>query len=437
MDIDDWKKDVERVIADEPIREKVQTYGQAYIDELVEEDVEVVKNTGGSSLNVNKNGITNSIQTKVVDSVLTVYHRWVREKEDIYRKGEVERKKIVVSEERDNIDTEIDKDIAQIKNEYYNDRNYFDLMRVAEDTRKFYEIKKKHNNGKPPVQGKIWLYLVSILSVGFIEWFINYSTFSTKYPPGIAFGATVLIALSIALASHFHGGLLKQRVELFAKDEALNNRLQVILIQMFFSLLLIFALVIVTYNRYDVLVGNMVESGGIALAGVDSETESIKGVLIQFALLNILVWIVGVAVSYFVHDPIPDYQESFKRMKSARKKFYKLDKKLQKELEILEARRKKMLANLDSENLADQKIFDDIKAELRRLINKETSLHEEVHGYLVSITNSHKSKLVDQLKSSINVEDFKVVHPNSKSLSLDDYASAPIELILLQNSEDN
>jgi hypothetical protein len=416
--MEDLKLSIEKLINESPVDEATRHHDKTHITNLVQEDIEEIGQSG--VLHTDKNYRTHRIEEAAIGSIRDRLGRWASTRNDLVLKAKGTLAKQSTSEldvNKRKLTEEMEDTKSKAKDSYMRDNNYADLKANFDSTKRRYDDMRAELAGKPPVQNRTWLYAMAIMLVGFIEWFVNYSTFSTKYPPGIAFGATILIALSIALASHFHGGLLKQRLALFARHVKKSEKRQVILKQSFFSLLLVIALIIVTYNRYDILLANMVQSGGVVLPGMEEESESIMGILIQFALLNVLVWIVGVAISYFIHDPRPDYQEAYKDYQTAKSKFHKADKGLQQEVERIGEEFEDKLGKLSNSLFVHNKDIKELNVELERLYAKEASIIKQAMTSINNMLEKHHSILITELTAK-NFGDIKV---GPDALSLDQY----------------
>ncbi len=373
----------DKLLNESPIDEANRHQDEHHLSQLVMEEVADSK-TG--VILTDKNYRTNRIREAAINGIKERLGRWAEFRNDILikagaKKNEAKNSEMDVKLKKLQEDREEQK--SQARDKYMRRNDYADLKSDHELTKHRYETMRAEMGGKPPVKSKIFIYLISILAIGFIEWFINYSTFNMKYPSGIAFGATVLIALSIALASHFHGALLKQRVALFAKHRKKEDKRQIIIKQSFFSLLLIISLAIVTYNRYDLLMEQMVNTGGVMLPGDEVAEVSVWSELWPFVMMNVLVWVVGVAISYFTHDEQPDYQESLVHYNKAKHKFHKADAGLKEE---------------------ENRIDEEFEAKLRALKNSQAShVHssKELDSYFERL-NAKEQRLVSQAVTAIN-----------------------------------
>lgn len=420
----DLKLTFEKLINDSPIDEANRHHDKDHISQLVSE--ELAESSNGV-IHTNKSYRTHKIEDAAIQNIKDSLGRWVQQRNDCVLKAK--------SKKTDNKNSETDIKIkklvddreeqkSQARDEFMRDNNYSDLKSDFEQTKFRFESMKGEMGGKPPVKGKKLIYILSIMMIGFIEWFINYSTFNIKYPSGIAFGATVLIALSIALASHFHGALLKQRVSLFAPHRKSTDKNQVLIKQSFFSLLLIISLAIVTYNRYDLLMEQMVGSGGVSLPGDEAVEMSVWPELLPFIMMNVLVWIVGVAISYFTHDSQPDYQESMTEYNKAKSKYHKVDSLLKKEesriAEEFEVKLK-ALRNSQLQSVANGKEIDTY---LDRLLAKEASILKQAVFAINDMLERHQVMLITSLRQS-KMDDVKV---GINLLSLGEYQNIDVSI---------
>lgn len=420
--MEDLRLSIDKLINESPVDEATRHHDKSHIAELVNEDV---KEASSGILHTDKKYRTHRIEEAAIGSIKDRLGRWASQRNDLVLKAKG------VIDKQSNSELDLNKrklhekmeDMkSKARDSFMRDNNYSDNKSAYETAKNRFETMRAELGGKPPVKSRMWLYIIAIMLIGFIEWFVNYSTFSTKYPPGIAFGATVLIALSIALASHFHGSLLKQRLALFSRSRKKEEKRQVILYQAFFSMLLIIALTIVTYNRYDILAESMVQSGGVSLPGLDENTESIAGVLVQFALLNVLVWIVGVAISYFIHDARPDYQEAHKQYEAAKSKFHKGDKALQEEIERIGSEFNDELQKLTNSLSSHQKEIKALQISLDRLVAKEASIIKQAVTSINTMLEKHHAMLITEFTAK-GMQEIKI---GPDALSLDKFKSKVI-----------
>lgn len=409
----------EKLINDSPVDEAGRHHNQEHIQRLVEEEVEEAK--ASKVINTDRAYRTSRISAATMTSIDDRIGRWVASRNDLIVKvhGKLSKNK---ASDADSKQQEILKDKeekkSQAREKYMHDKHYSDKESSYIHSKDRYETMRDEHGGKPPVNRKTWLYAISILGIGFIEWFINYSTFNTKYPEGIAFGVTVLVALSVAFASHFHGSLLKQRVALFAPHRSIEQKRQVFITQLFFMILLLAVLALVSYNRYDILSEALFGGAGAtlpSLPGQELEQPSVWSELWLFVLMNVVVWMLGVGISYLTHDSEPDYQEAERDYQKAKKIFYKAKDGLLAEERRIDAEYEKKLGAIKNTQQASTTEHQNLQNLLERLTKKEESLIKQVISYVNDSLEKHQMMLVAALRAS-NLED-TCIGPDLLSLS--------------------
>ena len=152
-----------------------------------------------------------------------------------------------------------------------------------------------------------------------------------------------------------------------------------------------------TYNRYDILVANTIQAGGVSLAGMDEDMQSITGILVQFALLNVLVWIVGVAISYFIHDARPDYQEAFLDYEKAKSKFNKVDNGLKKEERRLDLDLRDKNEREQNKKRSQKADHEALNAQVERLNVRKEDIFKGALTAMNERLEEHKKSLIAEL----------------------------------------
>ncbi|MBE1301823.1 MAG: hypothetical protein GJ680_18210 [Alteromonadaceae bacterium] len=400
----EFSTEFEKLMNDSPLDEVGRHHNQEHLSRLVDEELREAKQT--NVINTDRDYRTIRISSAAMTSVTERMGRWVERRNDLIVKMQAKFGKNTASS-ADAKQQEILKDkeekLSQAREQYMHDTHYADMESAYNRSKDRFETMRDEHGGKPPVKRKTLLYGISIMAIGFIEWFINFSTFNAKYPEGIAFGATILVALAIAFASHFHGALLKQRVALFAPSRTKTQKRQELLYQGFFTLLLILALALVTYSRYDLLSETMLATtgGGLpALPGSETEEVSIWGELWPFVFMNLVVWMLGVGISYMTHDSEPDYQEADKDYQQSKKRFFKVKDGLIAEERRIDAEYEKKLGAIKNTQKATHAEYATIQTLLERLTKKEDSMVKQAVSYVNEMIEKHQMMLVAGLRSN-------------------------------------
>lgn len=409
--MDELNTDFEKLINGSPVDEANRHQNQEHLARLVDEEIKEA--TSSQVIHTDRQYRTSRMADAALKGVEERLGRWAQERNDFLTRANQTKEKGKASEadiKQKQILEEKEEKKAQAKEEYMRNNHYSDLHANYTQTKSRFENMRSEMGGKPPVAKKTMMYVVSILFIGVIEWFINYSTFDAKYPSGIAFGATILIALSIAFASHFHGALLKQRVALFAAHRAKTEKRQELIKQAFFMFLLLISIAIVTYNRYDVIADQMANMGGASLPGLpgaETQEPSVWFELWPFVLMNVLVWILGVGISYMTHDSQPDYQEAMQDYEKAKVKFFKVDNGLKEEEKRIDAEyevKLKAIKNVQQSSANDSRDMENL---LERLRKKEDSVLKQSVGFVNDMLEKHQMMLLTSLRQN-NLEAVKI-----------------------------
>lgn len=197
-----------------------------------------------------------------------------------------------------------------------------------------YEVHYERNGNKHAKIVNLWLYIPALAVIGIVEWLINWEAANALFAqPYLAFGIVILIALAVAAASHEHGTLAKQWSFKcgFAADRDTKRKNYVAL--GFTTLLFTAAMILVGYMRYKLayadLIGDMPMGGPFGSRGTIGEVYT----AVTMTLMgNLIVWILGAMIAYWVHDSDPNFAESRVRHIKASKKYQAWSNKLEKEL---------------------------------------------------------------------------------------------------------
>jgi hypothetical protein len=432
--MDELINDFKKLLNDSPIDEANRAQAQSHIEGLVKEELNECQQ---GFINTDKRLLTIRIKDAATRSIKERMSRWVQLRNDVLLRTSTLKSKSksseVDSKERELIE-QAEEAKATARENYMRNHDYNNRRSEFDKANTLYEAMSAEMGGKPPVKPKLWFYVFSILLIGFVEWFINYSTFNYKYPSGIAFGITILVALAIAIASHFHGALIKQRLALFASHRTGREKRQIIYYQLLFTVLLVIALGVVTNARYDVLMQQMVGSAGASLPGLPGMNEQAPSVwdeLIPFVLMNVLVWLIGIAISFLIHDSRPDYQEAYARYDKARKRFNTVDKGLKDEEKRIEAEFDVKITALKNTYASRITGIDKLQEYLGRLAAKEQGLVKQATGVINETFERHQSALVAAMRQTGLVN----VKFGPKQLSMDEYLNKDLRMTIIEVKE--
>lgn len=229
--------------------------------------------------------------------------------------------------------------LAQLETDKSNARNAYEQMRADLGDRE-------------PKMLNWSLYLFGLLMVGVAEALLNYESFaSIKWAsPAIALGMTVLVAIALAFASHCHGTLLKQWEYFFGNHREDVSRWVAYRLLTMGSTAFTLALSAVYYAR-DTYLTDMT----LVKSTIGSQLDTSPLWIIGGSLLgNVIVYVVGVMLAYFMHDSNPDYpdkKDELLRIEADHKKLQdQLDLQRRREFEKLSAKleeTKKTISNIE------------------------------------------------------------------------------------------
>jgi hypothetical protein len=267
------------------------------------------------------------------------------------------------------------------------------------------------------------IYLVIMLLLGTAEWFINYDTLFEFFGiPIIAIGATLILALGLAVIAHQHGVDLKQWKKKFGPGVEDKNRPYGILILATFGL---FGLITVTgWMRYQSLMSVIQSQNTANIIGTQfsAQIDPEREVIISLGA-NILAWLVGVFISYFAHDPDPTYVHTAIDFLKAEKKY--LSKRA--EFEKIEKQIKHNCAEKIEEEQIRLRKFETSET-LREAINfrNQANQYEEMFRdraktYFVTQYSLFRSGLLKSLQDHKDVLLYRNDKGNAVPISINDY----------------
>ena len=167
------------------------------------------------------------------------------------------------------------------------------------------------------------IYLIIMLMLGTAEWFINYDTLFEFFGiPIIAIGATLILALGLAVIAHQHGVDLKQWKRKFGPGVEDKNRPYGVLILA--TLGLIGLITVTGWMRYQSLMTVIQSQSTANIIGTQYsvQIDPQREVIISLGA-NALAWLVGVFISYFAHDADPTYVHTAIDFFKAERKYLK------------------------------------------------------------------------------------------------------------------
>lgn len=281
------------------------------------------------------------------------------------------------------------------------DRN----TRRTDEARGFYERHQDRIDGLNALQGEYdalreaegdrdaqvpsrWVEFGLPLMVAIPEGFMNYASFLALTGLGVAgLGMTIVVGLGIGIAAWLAGRFWKAwQFYMRADDDDQQQRgLRMIWIG---SSLLTISLAVVGYARYRTVAEKALREIVLGLEPSDPITST--------ALLltgNLLVFFVGAAITYIIHDENPLFAQRATRLERDRAAFENIKKReLTGKLEEIEKGYRQRLAGLHKRlpSLATQSEYAKVKEGMGRLSAKD---HE-----VVGLLQSYRGQLVDAIE---------------------------------------
>ena len=223
--------------------------------------------------------------------------------------AESERKKC--SDTLKTLEMELEKDpkYDQIKDHYNRSKDLFNGFR------------DKHGNRNAIMFANNLFYLFLLFLIILTEGFINYRAFMIFWGgvPAVAFGTTAMLGVLLALASHWHGEILKQWSYRFGADRKPEMRWSDWRMFSLSTLALVIVIAFAGWARWSVAIDDMAGSASQASALGDIGTvqvDPLRDVLVSL-IANLGAWMVGVMISYLAHDSDPDYMAATKQYRIA------------------------------------------------------------------------------------------------------------------------
>lgn len=242
-----------------------------------------------------------------------------RHDELLQKTADLKQEKVKLEKDLETIESTVEDKMAREKQDFRDARE-----EAADAESEYANLYEQHGNRHARVVNK-WLYISLLGLVGMVEWLINWEAANALFAqPYLAAGIVIVIALAIAAASHEHGTLLKQwsySVGAYADRQTRSRNLRALI---FTSLLFFAAMILVGYMRYKLaytdLIGSMSVGGSnpFGSTGTMSEVYTAVGMTLMG---NVIVWILGAMIAYWLHDNDPDFATARQRQLEARKKY--------------------------------------------------------------------------------------------------------------------
>ena len=203
-----------------------------------------------------------------------------------------------------------------------------------------------------------------------------------------ALGVTIIVGIGIAIAAHLIGRFIRQFSFFMRADDERSNRAGWPLWSIGIVLLSV-ALIVVAYARYQYLIP-LAEQAiilGRAPPNIVAQTAGLLGG-------NLIVFLIGVGLTFMLHDPNPEFSDKARKLKKLEDKLGTIRKSsVLKKLRDLERRFKEDTEAVKriTSQMSNQHGFADLRTSSNAIVGKD----REVSGVL----SLYKQALIDTISA--------------------------------------
>lgn len=187
---------------------------------------------------------------------------------------------------------------------------------------------KEATHDRAPKMVNPFIYWGAISMIGVAEIAINWEAFNavSGFTPAIATGVTLVIAIALALSSHFIGTAFRHVGHDMDDSQSDYDRWAKVKMFSFGFLALALVLATVAYARENFLAAELQRAATLGGSSGPNGLRIIGGSLLS----NVIVWIVGVLLAYMLHDSDPTYPAAKEALDKARAKQRRILDKIEK-----------------------------------------------------------------------------------------------------------
>jgi len=267
--------------------------------------------------------------------------------------------------------------------------------RWQEAERKFRDMRLAHGQRDANVARYSPAYWLALLCIGVAEWLINYDTFFLFVGvPAIAAGATAILGVLLAFSADGHGALLKQWSYRFGRHQTPLSRVSSTWLLALSTLGLVIVLVAAGASRYAAALRVMSAQPAENILGSQAtvDVDPLRDVLISL-LANLAAWAVGVFLSYFSHDPDPEFMAATRQHRRASRAFFRARRGVDAEIKAIEGGFEKDVGEMQRAAAARAA---EVAAE-REMLEQVDKREESVMGAIVSAVRASAEAYRDAL----------------------------------------
>lgn len=312
---------------------------------------------------------------------------------------------------------------VQAEKEVGSDHHYKD---AKDEYGKYKQLYGKMFDQKGQVNAKdfpLWLYLPILFGIGVIELAINYFAILEQYgTPILAGGLAAVIGLTVAASSHLHGTLLKQHEYYFGDAVEPHEKRKQFILSSVAAIMLLLAFGFVGWNRYlwamAEVVRATVDTGGFGNPNDLPQVNIVQSVLVTM-IGNILVYLLGAVIAFWVHDADPLFTKRLQELKKATARWHIWQTKVDEKKKVIKARIKTEIEEKRNESEALAKRYKPLYDEHNKVVEKEVKIRHEADVFFISLLNEYKNRFESNAKA-MN-PGIRVIH-NGNTLTIGEYA---------------
>lgn len=374
---------------DQPFRER--------INNLAEQEAR-----SSSPLRLNEHGLTSGMLSACVDQVSELRDQFFQLHGAFETSIRSSLPKINALQDIDGKILEKQREFEDIEfnteKKYEADSSYQDAKKKVVDLEAEYKTMYRAEGQRTAKDFPFWAYSLLLLGVGAAEWMVNYETFlNFTEVPLMAAGATILVALAVAFAAHYHGTMFKGYQHFFGSHVKVEEKNKHILVIAIVTAVLMLAFGGVGGARYLLVASQVSQLGGgeNSLLGGDVVTINVGQVVTVSMVINIFVWFVGAAIAYAVHDKNPDFTDKLREYKKAQKVFSPLRQKRDDEFSQLRAKLLKDIEELKNTARAHEHEAKPLADLLTTIDEKKNKISSEIDRLINRLIRAYRSTLAD------------------------------------------
>ncbi len=400
-----------------------------------------IESRSENPLLLNKKGLTSGMLSSCVDPTLIYLDKFYKLSDEFDVSISPYLPKIEALRENQNQIKELENESEQaqinIENTHGSNQKYNQAKIKYEQLKQNYTQMYNAEGQREAKNFSPLLYGLILILIGAVEWLINYSSFLEFYNvPAMAAGFTFAVSLAVACASHWHGSRLKGSSYFFGDHVEISEKNKEILAISFATAALLIAICYVGWVRYSWAI-DLLSQLGTSNTSIDQDTTlptiDVGNKVVVSLIANLLVWFIGAAFAYAVHDKNPRFTEKLREYNRANKEFLNLHKPI--ELEIHQQRSKLAQNIYELKNIATA--ISEEAAPLAEIKTIKDQRVLKVNSQINSLVNALIRNYQSSLSSIAIVENPTLqFNANGTLINLENYRQIQIKFSFVEDIEE-